>query len=101
MIVPMDQSRERRRGARRPLRGDVTGNILKSQGEVERPFHGTIQDISEMGLCVLALHPAPASRLIQCRVELPDVSCSIPTLAEVRWAKSSEEGVRMGLMFLL
>ena len=99
----MTWSHEKRRHPRHAVHGELTGYILPSHTAAEQPFQATIHDISEGGLGVRASSTVTVSSPIRCEVRLADLPGAIPTLAQVRWVKSSRPGagVRMGLQFLL
>ena len=99
----MTRSHEKRRHPRHAVHGELAGYVLPSHAEAEQPFQATIHDISAGGLGVRASGAVTVSSPIRHEVRLGDVPGSIPTLAQVRWVKSSRPGadVRMGLQFLL
>jgi c-di-GMP-binding flagellar brake protein YcgR len=97
----MKRNHDKRRHPRHSISGKITGYILPSHTEAEQSFQGTIHDISQGGLGVLAVRALTASCPIQCEVRLANVPCSIPTLTQVRWVKKTRVGVRIGLQFLL
>ena len=95
------RSHDNRRYVRYSLQGELSGYILESDDEEERSFQATIHDISESGLGVLSSQSVKTFTLIQCQVKLAGLPCSIPTLAQVCWVKSTPTGERFGLQFLL
>jgi len=96
----MPARHERRRSVRINADGVVSGHVLGRTG-IECPFSGTIVDISERGLGVQSSNVEPDDALIQCRVKLPNLPSTIPTLAEVRWSKPFDKEFRVGLQFVL
>ena len=91
---------ERRQLPRIPILGKVSGHVLGTTGN-KYPFSATILDINEHGLGVQSPYAESEDSLIQCRITLPNLPVSIPTLAQVRWLKPLDKKFRMGLQFVL
>src|SRR6266568_2725562 len=65
-------------------------------------IHGSTQNFSSCGMCVLLNEPCEISSLLRCEVFLTDSSPSVPTLGYVRWTQSCDDSKSLtGVEFLL
>jgi PilZ domain len=63
------------------------GASLTLQASHQKEEEGIGQNISEGGLCLITDRALEESQVIKIRLPIPNVSATIPTLAEVRWVK--------------
>lgn len=92
---------ERRQQLRFFLNKPITYQVISSPDR--RRGSGIIDNITSDGLCLITERTLEEDEVLTVRLPLPDVTTTIPTLAEVRWTKQmQEEGSCMaGLIFLL
>ena len=64
---------------------------------------GVTENVGRGGVCVLLDETLPQNSVVRCVLSLPDISMSIPTLMQVRWAHkvTGNSKYRAGLQFLI
>ena len=64
------------------------GALLTSQkSRREKNADGDTQNLSEGGLCLITDRALKESQIIKLKLPMPNISVTMPTLAEVRWVK--------------
>jgi hypothetical protein len=64
-----------------------TSSSLTMQKSHQAEADGNTHDLSAGGLCLITDQALEKSQIIKIRIPIPNVSATMPTLAEVRWVK--------------
>jgi len=64
-----------------------TGASLTTQKSRQEKADGDTQNLSNGGLCLITDRALKASQIIRLKLPMPNISVTMPTLAEVRWVK--------------
>ena len=101
----MDRGKDRRRHARFSLLLKATARAFGHYASSSAPsvsVPARIEDISDGGVGLVTDRQLPVSVLVECRIFLPSVPISIPTLLMVRWSrKRPSDRHDVGLQFLV
>ena len=96
--------RERRQGTRYTASLEVWAQEVSPFGPPDPSagvIQGTIQNISDRGLCVAWDRTPTSSSLLKCRIVVTGSPVAIPTLAQVRWVGNEQGESLTGMEFLL